>query len=298
MSHVGGEPRDTTTDFFEMRLGVRTWIAQVCGPLAAFLLPTGLLDVRLLTSAPANPPTGWGRLSILNRAVRILDSAGVNLLDSIGGADLTNHAYPWAMRRDKTAVGLENTAAFYDRQTFVQWSNGWTVTEDRGSIDNSTLTVRVGEELDGRSPSRRTTYYQVNNLNTEESRSVLFDMRIAVPQAFTTWGTDGLILRHKIGMGAGGAGKVGDYGKITISVFDPTTGSDTVAATVNRARAANEVDDTVYQDLQLTGAALNGVTNPLAAGEMLHLRIVLSGIFGYGADTPSFELGRLSAYFE
>lgn len=298
MPHTSsGEPNDTNTDIFERANKVRTWLGQWSGSLKALRLPTGLLDFRLLTQAPANPPAGWARFSILNNVLRLLDSTGAELL-AVGGADLTHHAYPWAMRRDKTAVGLENTAFFFDRQTFVQWSNGWTVTEDKGSVDNSTSSVRVGEELDARTPNRRTTFYQVNALNLEEGRTALFDMRIAMPNGFATWGTNGIILRHKIRMLAGGGGADTDLGRVTLSVFDPTTGSDTVAESTARERAADVADDTAYQDLQITGATLNGMTNPLAAGEMLHVRIDLGGEFGAGSNVPTFELGRLSAYFE
>ncbi len=211
--------------------------------------------------------------------------------------DLTVHAYPWAIRRDKTAAGLEDTFNFLDRQTFVQWSNGWSLAEDLGNISNGTTTVRVGEELDGDSSNRRTSFYQVNQLITEEARTVILDMRLAVPSGFVAWGADGIILRHKIGMLAGGAGASSDSGSVTITVFDPTTATDTSAASATRSRAANVADDTVYQELQITGATLNAITNPLAPGEMLHLRINLGGNFVAGAHYPSFELGRLSTYF-
>ncbi|KKN41351.1 hypothetical protein LCGC14_0724330 [marine sediment metagenome] len=84
MPHTGGAPRDTNSDFFEDALGVRTWLAQISGALKAFRFPTGLLDLKDIGTTPALPPAGWVRMSILNNVVRILDSAGTDILAAMG----------------------------------------------------------------------------------------------------------------------------------------------------------------------------------------------------------------------
>ena len=51
----------TTTDFFELLAGARTWLLQISGSLKAVFLPEGLLDYKdipLADSAPDSPPVG------------------------------------------------------------------------------------------------------------------------------------------------------------------------------------------------------------------------------------------------
>jgi len=291
LTHRLTETRDTNTDIFELRLGVRTWLGQWSGPQKALRIATGLLDLMLLTVAPANPPTGWARFHILNNVVKVINPSGTDLLASTiaaaGGQDLTHHAYPWSTKEEGT-FGLDT------EYKWGQWSIAQLDLNDAGA---STIpTPPVAEELDGLSPSRRTTFVKVADLNTEEGNIAIFDMRMAVPEAFTTWGANGIILRHKIDAD-GAAGDGTDTGTVQVAVYDPSTGSETVAESTTRTVANDEAADTVYQDVQITGATLNGMTNPLAAGNMIHLRITCSGAFVQGLSAPSFWLGRLSAYF-
>lgn len=288
MPHQGGEPSRTVTDIFERTIGgARTWIGQWSGPLKALRLPQGLLDFKLLSNAPSNPPSGWARLHVLNNALKLVNSSGTDLLASLG-QDLTHHSYPWLFEGD----ALQDTDAFH------QWP-GFTVStvNEGGAAGVSAGLFTSGEELDGRATSRRTSYIKVNNLSTEEGGNPTIDLRMAVPAGFTQFGTNGIVLRHKIAVAAG-AGAGTDTGVVSISVYDPTTGSDTVAASASRTLTSDVADDTVYQELQITGSTLNGVTNPLVAGEMLHIQIACSGAFVEGISTPSFWLGRLSVYFE
>jgi len=301
MAHDPGEPLSTNTDIFEKAIGTaRLWLGQWSGPFRALRLPTGLLDLKLLTSAPANPASGWARLNVLNNVVKMINSSGTDLLASTiaaaGGQDLTHHAYPWATL--KRGDGLAPSTFGLDTEyKWGQWSEAKLDLNDAagGTIPEPP----VGEELDGRSDptSRRTAFALFNDINTEEGNTVILDMRMAIPEAFTTWGTNGIILHHKIDAD-GAAGNGTDTGTVAISVYDPSTGSDTVAETTTRTRTNAQAADTVYQDVQITGATLNGMTNPFAAGDMIHLRIQCAGAFVQGLSSPSFWLGRLSAYFE
>lgn len=333
MPHYGGEPSTTNTDIFQKVLGVRTWLGQWSGAFKSLMLPLGLLDLRILSGAPANPPAGWGRLHINGSDVKLIDKDGNDLLqagttftglsDTPGSysgqgsklvavnsgatalefitaaaaptVSLKHYAYPWLLRRD-FANHTEGGAGFFDRESLMHYP-GWTVTEDTtGANGNGTGTMDNGEELDGLSPSRRTTYVECDNLNTEEGWEQTWDLRIAVPDGFSSFGSNGIILRHKIGV-AGGAGSSLDTGVLTITVFDPSTGSDTSAASASRTRTAAQADDTVYQDLQITGSTLNALSPTFAAGNMLHLRIHLDGAFGAGTHSPTFRLGRLEIDF-
>lgn len=211
------------------------------------------------------------------------------------GASLVRHSYPWPLRRD-FASHTEGSFGFFDRESVIHWP-GWTLTQqdEASTSGNNAIAWGYGEELDG-TTSRRTTYFQFT-VNTEETYFPEFDLRCAIPEDFTTWDTNGLVLRCRITLGAGGAGSALDTGQVTIEVFDPTTASDTVVATASRSRTAADADETGYVDLQITGATLNAITNPHAAGDMLHMRITLDGDFGWGANTPTIRLGRLSAHF-
>ena len=134
-------------------------------------------------------------------------------------------------------------------------------------------------------------------VSTEEGVAVELNFRTQIPETFSGWGANGIVLRHRIFIGAG-AGSALDTGAITLEVYDPTTASDTVAVTVTRSKGANVADDTGYVDLQITKAALDGMSNTFGAGDMLHLRIELFGLFGVGVHEPTFRCGRLSAHFE
>jgi len=334
MAHDPGEPNSTNTDIYEKAIGTaRLWVAQFSGPLRAFRLPTGLLDLFGLTQTPALPPAGWYRFSVLNNVIRLLDSSGADILGgggaaaflgltdtpasyvgqgllgvrvnagetalefaaTVGSEDITHHAYPQWIRRD-FANHVEGGSQFFDRESLLHYP-GWTLgeqdTTSQGGNTNAMHTA--GEELDGRATSRRTSFYKVLALTTEEGWNPLYDLRIAVPNSFTAWGADGIILRHKI---AQAGGQATDTGVIRIDVYDPSAASDTSAANASRTRTGAEAADTVYQDLQITGATLNALSPGFSAGEMLHLRIDLSGAFVAGAGYPTFHLGRLSAYFE
>jgi hypothetical protein len=302
VTHDPGEPLSTNTDIFEKAIGTaRLWLGQWSGTLKALRLPQGLLDLKLLTSTPANPPAGWARLNVLNNIVKMVNSSGTDLLAATiaaaaGGGDITHHAYPWFMRRD-FANHTPGGAGFFDRESLLHYP-GWTLGEQDATSQNGNSSSQNtnGEELDGLSPSRRTTFYKITDLVTEEAWNPLYDLRIAIPQGFTTWGANGIILRHKIDVAAG-VGNVNDTGVVRIDVYDPSTGSETSAANASRTRTGADAADTAYQDIQITGATLNALSPAFAAGNMLHLRIDLSGAFSFGAS-PDFWLGRLSAYFE
>jgi len=195
------------------------------------------------------------------------------------------------MRRDKGSTGEAGSFLFYDRQSMLHYP-GWTVAEDEGNQDNNTSSVTVGEELDG-GTSKRTTFWKQLNLSTEEGRTTIFNLRAAVPQGFSSWGANGIILKHKLDISGGGGS---DTAVITIQAFDTTTASDTSAATASRTVAGTASADTNYQDLQLSGSTLNGISNVFTAGSLIHLRITLSG--AYASDYPSFWLGKISAYYE
>ena len=206
----------------------------------------------------------------------------------------TIHSYPWLLRRD-TGNHAEGSAGFYDRESLFHFP-GWTIGEDTGDQDNTNSMVTGGEEKDG-GVDRRTSFFKIDLLNIEEGRDFILDLRIAVPQWFSAFGSDGIRLRHKISVDAGGAGGAGDTGVARIDVYDPTTASDTSVANASRTVAGNVAGDTNYQELQITGATLDAISNNFAAGDMLHLRITLDGAFGTGGDYPTFHIGRLSITF-
>lgn len=65
------EPRSTTSDHFESSLGVRTWLAQFSGPLKAFFLPQGILDLLDLSTKPGSPPPNRIRIYFLGSEISI-----------------------------------------------------------------------------------------------------------------------------------------------------------------------------------------------------------------------------------
>ena len=209
------------------------------------------------------------------------------------GADLTHHAYPWAIRQDRDA-DAPGSGSFLDLHSILHYP-GWTITQDTTGAGSGVNQWSAGEEKDG-TVSRRTTFFKFANVATEDVISDTFDLRIAVPNDFTQFGSGGIIVRHKISVNAGGAGAAGDTGVLRIDVFDPTTVGDTSVANASRTVTAAEVGDTDYQEVQIDGATLNAIPNAHQAGDFVHLRINLSGAFS-SADLPSFWLGRLSAYF-
>jgi hypothetical protein len=209
--------------------------------------------------------------------------------------DLTHHAYPFGVRSEVT-IADPASPLFADRETIVHYP-GWTFTRNSGIAQGvfGFYGFAFAEERDATS-SQRTSYCEVS-ASTEEGDPVQLDLRAQIPETFSGWGADGIVLRHRIFIGAG-AGSALDTGSVTLEVYDPTTASDTVAVTVTRSKGANVADDTGYVDLQFTKAALDGMSNPFGAGDMLHLRIELFGLFGLGVHQPTFRCGRLSAHFE
>ena len=56
------ETRTTTTDFFELALGVRTWLLQISGAAKVIFLPEGVVDFFERLAAPGAPSANRLRL--------------------------------------------------------------------------------------------------------------------------------------------------------------------------------------------------------------------------------------------
>lgn len=204
--------------------------------------------------------------------------------------DLTHHSYPFGVRRDTRQEPPH--PSFVDEETLVHYP-GWTIAENDANVEFHVF--GFDEELDATS-SHRTSYWQVA-VSTEEGVAVQLNFRTQIPETFSGWGANGIVLRHRILIGAG-LGSPLDTGTITLEVFDPTTPVDTAEITVLRSKGADVVDDAGYVDLTVTKAQLDSMTNPFGAGDMLHVKVELFGVFGLGVHQPTFRVGRLSTHFE
>lgn len=329
MTHDPGETANTNTDLFELSSGVKTWMAQYSGPLKSVRLPTGLLHLFGLTSAPVAPPVGWFQFAIVNGDLEVINSSGTNILTGGTSAflglsdtpasysgqalklcrvnaaataleftatgDITHHSYPFG-HRSETTIADPASPQFGDRETVLHYP-GWTLSRNSGIGQGvpGFYTFDFAEELDA-TALVRTSYCEVGP-NVEEGDAIVLDLRMAIPEGFTGWGANGIVIRHRLFSGPG-AGSPLDTARIDLDVFDPAAALDTVAANVNRSKGSDVADDVGYVDLQLTQAQLGGITNPHGPGDILHIRITCFGLFGLGgAWMPGFRLGRLSAYF-
>ncbi len=204
-------------------------------------------------------------------------SDGTNwLLVPRGAQALTKHSYPW---------GIIRGAA--DADSIFHYP-GWTLTED--SSGSPALNNGTGEEKDG-GTGRRTTFVEFDVFK-DDGVTVVLDLRIALPEGFSLFGTDGLKLFHRIStMPASGAG---DSITVKIEVFDPTTAGDTVvAATTRTISHVFPAADANYVAIQIAGSVLNGIGNPHQAEDMLHLRITLDGVQATGMINYVCRLGKL-----
>lgn len=188
--------------------------------------------------------------------------AGAAGADGVGSLD--HYAYP--SRYDPIFAG----ASFVTDATLIHWP-GWTVADTRKD-DNSIYVFfpTFGIETDG-ATGRRVTYVE-NVSELEENGHWFMNFYRGIPSGFTSFGSGGITLSHKIIFSLGTPNAT-DNVQLNMEVYDPTNAGDVVVASASRQVFAN-APDSDYVDLTISAASLNAAG--FSPGDMLRLRLYAS----------------------